>query len=78
MENARILAPLRKYLELFMEPSDYQTLPEAFQARRIEHLLCVILKVHLAPSCVSGVELVAQCSMGPQCQGLNRIAVVRR
>lgn len=41
MENARILAPLRKYLELFMEPSDYQSLPETFQARRIEHLICV-------------------------------------
>ena len=44
VENARILAPLRKYLEPFMEPSDYQSLPETFQARFIAHLLCTIPK----------------------------------
>ena len=32
VENARFLVPLRKYLEAFMEPSDYQSLPETFKA----------------------------------------------
>ena len=42
VENARILAPLRKYLAAFMEPSDYQSLPETFQARRTCHSLCLL------------------------------------
>lgn len=32
VDNARFLTPLKKYLEPFMEPSDYQSLPETFKA----------------------------------------------
>ena len=39
VENARFLAPLRKYLEPFMEPPDYQSLPDTFKARRIHRSL---------------------------------------
>ena len=40
VENARFLAPLSKYLEPFMNPPEYQSLPDTFTARSSLYPLC--------------------------------------